>query len=77
MDPTPIQQSILKEMIDSGFAYQIKADINNNNPLDKLYSSCVRSISTQVVRRNNNMTLTIDKLKEMNANLWDPYDLPC
>lgn len=70
VDPTPIQQSILKKIIDSGSIRQIKADINNNDALDKLCTLCIGSKSTQIVQKNMSMTLITDKLEEVYADLW-------
>ena len=60
--------------MDPGFAYQIKSNINDNNVLDKFCILYVESKSTQAIRKNKNMTSTINKLKKVHVNLWGLYD---
>lgn len=52
-----------------------KNNAENPNNLDKLYTSCIRSKSTQVVRQNKRITITISKLEEMHTNLWGLQNL--
>lgn len=69
-------QSPLEKEIDSNSARQIKANINDNDLLDKLYTPYMGNKLTQVIWRNKSMMPTIEKLEEVYANLWSPYDIP-
>lgn len=68
-------QSLIKKEIDPSFAYQIKTNTDDNNLLDKLYTSYVGSKSTRVIWRNKSMMPITEKLEEVHANLWSSYDL--
>lgn len=76
VEPAPTQQPTLEKVTDSSFARQIRADIDNNEALDKVCIPCIGSKSTRVVRRNKSMTPTTNKLEEMHADLWGPHDPP-
>lgn len=54
----------------------IHQTIENVDTIDKLCTPCVGSKSTWVVRRNQSMTTTTNKLEEVHADLWGPHDLP-
>lgn len=56
-------------------AHATKTD-KNNDLLDKLYTPCVGSKLTQVVRRHKAMTPTSIKLEEVHVDLWGPHDPP-
>lgn len=44
--------------------------------LDKLYNLCVGNKSTQVIKQNKSITVTMSKLEEVYIDLWGPSDLP-
>lgn len=54
--------------MDPGSAQQIKAD-DDDDALDKLYTQCIGSKSTRVIRKNKSMTPATRKLKEVHADL--------
>ena len=74
-ESTLVQQHT-SEKVDSGSTHHIKSSIDNNNILDKLYTPCVGSKSTRVIRRNKSMTPITHKLEEVHADLWGPHDPP-
>lgn len=51
---------------DTNFAYQIRSD---NDGISKLYTPCIGSKSTQVVKRDKSMIPTRDKPEEIHADL--------
>lgn len=53
---------------------QIK--IKDPDILDKLCVLYIKSKWTRVVRQNKSMIATSNKLEEVHANLWGPYDPP-
>lgn len=57
----------------TNFTHQTRG---NDNGISKLCASCVDNKSTQVVRRNKSMTLTIDKLGKVHVDLWGLHNLP-
>lgn len=52
--------------------YQIK--IEDRNILDKLCTVCLGNKLTKVVRWNKSMTAISNKLEEIHANFWEPYN---
>lgn len=45
--------------------YQFKVNINNTNALNKLYTLYIGNKLIQVIRKNKNITLVTNKLKEV------------
>lgn len=69
--------SLAQSPVDASLAmHQVKAGADEENILDKLYTPCIASKSTWVVRRDKNMTLTTNKLEKVYIDLWDSYNLP-
>lgn len=48
----------------------------DDNEINKLCASCVKSKFTQVVRQNKTMIPTTKKLEKVHANLWGPHNPP-
>lgn len=48
--------------------------IRNTNRFDKLCLLYIKSKLTQIVKYNKNITVIIDKLIEIHANLWGSYN---
>lgn len=48
--------------------------IRNTNRFDKLCLLYIKSKLTQIVKYNKNITIIIDKLIEIYANLWGSYN---
>ena len=69
----PILQPILNKP--SLVTCQLKADIDDSNALDRLYTLCVRSKSTRIVRKNKSITPITNKLEEVHADLWGLHNL--
>ncbi len=63
-------ESQIVPISDSDSAQQFRVDIiNDNNTIDRLYILYMESKSTQVVRRNKNITPIMNKLEEVHADL--------
>lgn len=53
----------------------IHQTIENTDTIDKLCTPCIESKLIEVMRRNKSMTITINKLEKVHADLWRPHDL--
>lgn len=67
--------SLTQPHIEPSFAdHQVKAGVDEGDTLNKLYTLCIENKSTQVVRRDKSMTPITNKLEEVYADLWSPYN---
>lgn len=72
-----LMTNLTQPYIDLSSAVRLmKTKVNEEDIQDEWCTLCVGSKSTQMVRRDKTMTLTINKLEEVHTDFWGHYNLP-
>ncbi len=76
LEPVSVSTIPLKTTILGSDSVHLTKKNNENDVLNKLFTPCVGSKSTWVIRQNKSMKPTTNKREEVHMDLWGPHDLP-